>query len=165
MQYSSVFFICQLIFMEFTVFHILTKVRKIYKTNLQLFLVLTWLFKYPKLYYRGVCLQFVLFFFFSSSYKSCSLNYLFKVNNTSTRKWCKICSTLTTKTPNRLHVSVLMALLLTLNIFHTFNFEHITHLNLMFLLLTLDISEAAFTCSKSSIEILEQIVKYVQSYQ
>ena len=45
------------------------------------------------------------------------------------------------------------------------NFEHIPHLVLVFVLLTLSIngSQPAFTCSKLTIETLEQGVKYVKS--
>ena len=51
------------------------------------------------------------------------------------------------------------------------NFEHISHLALMFLLLTLNmklpagllITQPPFTCSKFTIETIEQRVKYVQS--
>ena len=50
--------------------------------------------------------------------------YLFKVNNRNTRTRCEICSKLTIKTPE---------LLLTI-----VNFEHISHLVLVFLLLTLN---------------------------
>ena len=46
--------------------------------------------------------------------------YFFKVNNINTRKRCEICSKLTMKTPERR------------------NFEHISHLSLVFLLLTLN---------------------------
>ena len=63
--------------------------------------------------------------------------YLFKVNNRNTRKRCEICSNLTIKTP----VDVIDVVL-------------------VFLLLT---SQLAFTCSKSTIEILEKGVKYVQN--
>ena len=44
---------------------------------------------------------------------------LFKVNNWSTREWCKICSELTLKTPERRQKRPLVFLLLTLNISHT----------------------------------------------
>ena len=49
--------------------------------------------------------------------------FLFKVNNRNTRKRCEICSKLTIKTPERRDVTgvVLVFLLLTLNIFHTFS--------------------------------------------
>ena len=47
--------------------------------------------------------------------------YLLKVNNSNTRTWCKICSKLTMKT----------------GVFIV-NFEHISHLVLVFLLLTLN---------------------------
>ena len=45
--------------------------------------------------------------------------YQLKINNRNTRKWCKICSKLTIKTPERRH-SFWCPLLLILNIFHTF---------------------------------------------
>ena len=61
--------------------------------------------------------------------------YLLKVNNRNTRTRCKICSKLTIKSPKR-HQNdaiglVLVCLLLTLNILHTYsivsivNFEHV----------------------------------------
>ena len=46
--------------------------------------------------------------------------YLFKVISQDIRKWCEICSELTIKTPERCKNVVLVPLLLTLNIFHTF---------------------------------------------
>ena len=49
--------------------------------------------------------------------------YLLKVNNRNTRTWCKICSKLTIKTPDG---------------FFVVDFEHISHLVLEFLLLTLN---------------------------
>ena len=55
--------------------------------------------------------------------------YLLKVNNKSTRIWCEICSKLTIKTPERRlwrHAGVFIV-----------NFEHISYLLLVFLLLTL----------------------------
>ena len=57
-------------------------------------------------------------------------NYLFKVNNRSTKTRCEICSKLTIKTPERRdwrHSGVFIV-----------NFEHISHLVLDFLLLTLN---------------------------
>ena len=48
--------------------------------------------------------------------------YLFKVNNRNNRKRCEICSKLTIKTPGVFIV----------------NFKHISHLFLLFLLLTLN---------------------------
>ena len=56
--------------------------------------------------------------------------YLLKVNNINTRTRCEICSKLTTKTPERLHWRRSGVL--------TVNFEHISHLVLVFLLLTLN---------------------------
>ena len=55
--------------------------------------------------------------------------YLFKVNNRNTRKRCEICSKLTIKTPERRHWRHSGAF--------TVNFEHISHLFLVFPLLTL----------------------------
>ena len=46
--------------------------------------------------------------------------YLFKVNNRSVRQRCEICFTLTIKTPEHVSDVVLVFLLLTLNIFHTY---------------------------------------------
>ena len=57
--------------------------------------------------------------------------YLFKVNNKNTRKRCEIYSKLTIKTPERHHDVVLVFLLF-------FNFEHISQLFLVHLLLTLN---------------------------
>ena len=56
-------------------------------------------------------------------------NYIFKLNNRNTRTRSKMCSKLTIKTPEQCHwcrsgVSIV-------------NFEHISHLFLVFLLLTL----------------------------
>ena len=50
--------------------------------------------------------------------------YLLKVSNRSIRIWCEICSKLSIKTPER-HLAFV-------------NFEHISHLVLVFLLLTLN---------------------------
>ena len=56
-------------------------------------------------------------------------NYMFKVNNRNTRTRSEICSNLTIKTPKRRqwHCSGVFIV----------NFEHISHLVLLFLLLTL----------------------------
>ena len=56
--------------------------------------------------------------------------YLLKVNNRNTGTKCEICSKLTTKTPERCiwHRSDVFIV----------NFEHISHLALVFLLLTLN---------------------------
>ena len=56
--------------------------------------------------------------------------YLLKVNNRNTRIRCEICSKLTIKTPERRHWC-------RSSVFNV-NFEHISHLVLMFLLLTLN---------------------------
>ena len=53
--------------------------------------------------------------------------YLFKVNNRSTGKRCEICSKLTIKTQEQSRSGVFMV-----------NFEHISHLFLVFLLMTLN---------------------------
>ena len=54
--------------------------------------------------------------------------YLLNVNNRNTRTRCEICSKLTRKTPERRHRRSGVFLV---------NFEHISHLVLVFLLLTL----------------------------
>ena len=56
-------------------------------------------------------------------------NYMFKVNNRSTRTRCEICSKLIIKTPERRHWRRSSVFIV--------NFEHISHLVLVFLLLTL----------------------------
>ena len=56
-------------------------------------------------------------------------NYLFKVNNRNTRTSCEICSKLTIKIPERRHRRPSEIFIV--------NFEHISHLVLVFLLLTL----------------------------
>ena len=56
-------------------------------------------------------------------------NYMFKVNNRNTRKRCKICSKLTIKTPERSHCRRAGAFII--------NFEQISYLFLVFLLLNL----------------------------
>ena len=55
-------------------------------------------------------------------------NYMFKANNRIARATCEICSKLTIKTPERRPSGVLIV-----------NFEHISHLALVLLLLTLSI--------------------------
>ena len=55
--------------------------------------------------------------------------YLLKVNNRNTRTRCEICSKLTIKTPERRLASSGVFIV---------NFEHISHLVLVFLLLTLN---------------------------
>ena len=57
-------------------------------------------------------------------------NYMFKVNNRNTRTRCEICSKLTIKTPERRYWRRSDVFIV--------NFEHITHLVLVFLLLTLN---------------------------
>ena len=57
-------------------------------------------------------------------------NYMFKVNNRNTRTRCEICSKLTIKTPERCHLRRSGVFIV--------NFEHISHLVLVFLLLTLN---------------------------
>ena len=56
-------------------------------------------------------------------------NYMLKVNNRNTRTRCEICSKLTIKTPERPHWRRSGVFVV--------NFEHISHLALLFLLLTL----------------------------
>ena len=55
--------------------------------------------------------------------------YLFKVNNRNSRKGCQICEKVIIKTPERrqLHPGIFIV-----------NFEHISHLFLVFQLVTLD---------------------------
>ena len=57
-------------------------------------------------------------------------NYMFKVNNRNIRAKCEICSKLTIKTPERCHWRRSGVFIV--------NFEHISYLALMFLLLTLN---------------------------
>ena len=56
--------------------------------------------------------------------------YLLKVNNRNTRTRCEICAKLTIKTPERPHWPRSGVFIV--------NFEHISHLVVVFLLLTLD---------------------------
>ena len=56
--------------------------------------------------------------------------YLLKVNNRNTRTRCEICSKLTINTPERRHCRRSGVFIV--------NFEHISHLVLVFLLLTLN---------------------------
>ena len=56
--------------------------------------------------------------------------YLFKVNNRNTRKRCETCSKLTIKTPERCHSSRSVVFIV--------NFDHISHLLLLLLLLNLN---------------------------
>ena len=56
-------------------------------------------------------------------------NHMFKVNNRNTRKRCEICSKLTIKTPEQRQWRRSGVFIV--------NFEHISHLALVFLLLTL----------------------------
>ena len=58
--------------------------------------------------------------------------YLLNVNNRNTRTSCEICSKLTIKTPERHHWRHSDVFIV--------NFEHILHLVLVFLLLTLNMS-------------------------
>ena len=76
-------------------------------------------------------------------------NYMFKVNNRNTRTRCEICSKLTIKTPERRYLYPLKTSenLWFSDVFRGYrwrrsgvfivNFEHISHLVLVFLLLTL----------------------------
>ena len=64
-------------------------------------------------------------------YKTCLHDiYLFKVNNRITRTWCEICSRLTIKTPEQPHLHCSGVFIV--------NFEHISNLFLVFLLLILN---------------------------
>ena len=56
--------------------------------------------------------------------------YLLKYNNRNTRRRCEICSNLTLKTPERRHWRHSGVFIV--------NFEHISHIVLVFLLLTLN---------------------------
>ena len=56
-------------------------------------------------------------------------NFMFEVNNRNTRTRCEICWKLTIKIPERRHWSCFSVFIV--------NFEHISHLFLVFLLLTL----------------------------
>ena len=67
---------------------------------------------------------------FTSTVTSPSGIYLFKVNNRNTRTRCEICSKLTINTPERRHWRRSGVFIV--------NFEHISHLVLVFLLLTLN---------------------------
>ena len=57
-------------------------------------------------------------------------NYMFKVNHRNTRTKCEICSELTVKVPERRHCRCSGIFIV--------NFEHISHLVLVFLLLNLN---------------------------
>ena len=63
-------------------------------------------------------------------YNSCNI-YFFKVNHRNTTKRCEICSKLTIKTPERRHWDRSGVFIV--------NFEHISHLFLVLLLLTLNV--------------------------
>ena len=67
---------------------------------------------------------------FTSTVTSPAGIYLFKVNNRNTRTRCEICSKLTINTPERRHWRRSGVFIV--------NFEHISHLVLVFLLLTLN---------------------------
>ena len=62
-------------------------------------------------------------------------NYMFKVNNRNTRTRCEICSKLTMRIPEQRHWRPSAIFIV--------NFEHISHLVLVFLLLTLSRSMSA----------------------
>ena len=57
-------------------------------------------------------------------------NYMFKIKNRNTRTRCEICSKLTIKTPEQHNLRRPTGVFIA-------NFEHISHLVLVFLLLTL----------------------------
>ena len=67
--------------------------------------------------------------------------YMFKVNNRNTRTKCEICSKLTIKTPERCHWRRSDVFIV--------NFEHISHLVLVFLLLALNMQLPASTAKIS----------------
>ena len=77
-------------------------------------------------------LAFSILWTFCTSYRKSILAniYLFKVNNKNHRKSCEISSKLTTKTPERRHWRRSVVFIV--------NFEHNSHLFLVFLLLTLN---------------------------
>ena len=68
--------------------------------------------------------------FTSAKYQYSIPIYLFKVNNKNTRARCKICSKLTINTPKLRQWRRSVAFIV--------NFEHISHLVLLFVLLTLN---------------------------
>ena len=80
---------------------------------------------------RCICLKFGVDFISDQIQKTYPTgNYIFKVNNTNTRTMRKTCSELTIKTPEQCqwcHSHILIV-----------NFEHILHLVLVFLFLTLN---------------------------
>ena len=72
---------------------------------------------------------------FLRTYGKCFYSYPFSIyffiaNNRNTTKRCEICSNLTIKTPQQLHGAILA--------FFAVNFEHISHLFLVLLLLPLN---------------------------
>ena len=69
-------------------------------------------------------------FYLFSQYTIPAGIYLLKVNNRNTRTRCEICSKLTINTPERRHWRRSGVFIV--------NFEHISHLVLVFLLLTLN---------------------------
>ena len=77
-------------------------------------------------------------------------NYMFKVNNRNTRTRCEICSTLTIKIPERRRSRS--------GIF-VINFEHISHLVLVYLLLTLNMYLPAGEACSPSLELYWMGVK------
>ena len=82
------------------------------------------------------CLYVFLFMHFRVYYKNLISGaipvglYLLKVNNRNTRTWCEICSKLTIKTTERRHWRRSGVFIV--------NFEYVSHLVLLFLLLTLN---------------------------
>ena len=67
---------------------------------------------------------------FSGAFLQCMVNYIFKVKNRNNRTRCEICSKLIIKTPERRHWRCSGVFIV--------NFEHISHLVLLFLSLTLN---------------------------
>ena len=92
---------------------------------------------YQEYLYNAIQLQILIFFILYGAFLCCCsmmLNpagiYLLKVNNRNTKTRCEICSKLTINTPERRHWRRSGVFIV--------NFEHISHLVLVFLLLTLN---------------------------
>ena len=79
--------------------------------------------------------------------------YLFKVNNKNTRKRIEICSKLTIKTPERCHWRLSGVFIV--------NFEHIKHLVLVFLLLTLNM----LLLARLSVLLLVSSVWFIKTFK
>ena len=79
-------------------------------------------------------------------------NYMFRVNSRNIRTRCKICSKLTIKIPERCHWHRSGIFIV--------NFEHISHLVIVFLLLTLSRLMLAGYCLSSTQNLLHEKTKY-----